>query len=105
VTCVGTILSVTLAVDSEQAWLEFPVTAVALLYMIYSAVLLAKQTELPVYGHVFIWIWVVGLIFRQVSYWVLGPLYFSSVGARGMNVPNYNYCCTVCLTLPHVCGC
>jgi len=83
VACVGIILALTLALDSQQAWLEFPVTGVALLYMVYSAVLLAKHTKLRVYTHVFIWVWIVGSTFRQLSYWVLGPLYFSSVGARG----------------------
>jgi len=82
-TCIAATLTITLTLNNYQALMEFPTVVVGVLYMLYCAVLLARHTKLPVYGHAFFWVWITGSVFRQMSYWIMGPLYAASAGARG----------------------
>jgi len=104
--CVTATLTITVTVDSYQA-LEFPFAAAAVLYMLYCAVLFSRQTMLPVYGHLFFWVWITGVLFRELSYWIIGPLYATSAGARGICVVSREVSARVweahvkCVSCPH----
>jgi len=75
IACIGAVLAISFSRNERPGWLELPVAAVAVMYMVYCAVQLAKQSQLRVYGNLFFWVWIAGSIaFPRRIVLVPGPI-------------------------------
>jgi len=67
----------------QPSWLEIPPVVAWLVFVAYCGVIIAKETGNGFYGRAFAGSFLLGVIFRTISYRIIGPLYSQDEGAKG----------------------